>query len=82
VFEVFLPEEAGELSSEGSLSLKCLNPKLRRDQYRNSKQIRMTQIQMTKTKRKPKASYHAAFVLDFEHLNFGFVSYFVLRASN
>jgi hypothetical protein len=26
--------------------------------------------------------YHAAFVLDFEHLNFGFVSDFVLRASN
>jgi hypothetical protein len=29
-----------------------------------------------------KASYHAAFVSDFEHLNFGFVSDFGLRASN
>ena len=30
----------------------------------------------------PKALYRAAFVLDFEHLNLGFVSDFVLRASN
>jgi hypothetical protein len=32
--------------------------------------------------KKLKASYHAAFVLNFEHLDFGFVSDFVLRASN
>ncbi len=31
---------------------------------------------------KLKASYHAVFVLNFVHLDFGFVSDFVLRASN
>jgi hypothetical protein len=31
-------------------------------------------------KKNPKASYHAALVLDFEHLNFDIVSDFVLRA--
>jgi hypothetical protein len=41
----------------------------------------MTKIQMTK-KKKFKASYNAVFVLNFENLNFGFVSNFGFRASN
>jgi hypothetical protein len=35
-----------------------------------------------RNEKNPKALYHDAFVLDFEHLNLGFVSDFVLRASN
>jgi hypothetical protein len=52
-----------------------INPK---SEYRNRlyKQIQMTKIQMTKT-REP-----LAFVLNFGHLNFEFVSNFEFRASN
>ena len=56
----------------------------------------MTEIQMTKSPQRGhpinlkkslvinynENQYQGAFVLDFEHLNFGFVSDFVLRASN
>ena len=48
-------------------------------QITNYKQIPNSNDQNEKN---PKASYHAAFVLDFEHLNFEFVSDFVLRASD
>ena len=40
----------------------------------------MTEIQMTKTK-KQKGPYNGAFVLNFEHLNFEFVSDFEIRIS-
>jgi hypothetical protein len=48
----------------------------------------MTEIQMTKTVKLAKIclikvpKYLVAFVLNFEHLNFGFVSDFVLRISD
>jgi hypothetical protein len=46
-------------------------------EIRNSKQIQMTKIQMTKTKTIP--THRIAFVLNFELLNFGFVSNFGFR---
>ncbi len=66
------------------------NPKF---EYRNSKQIQMTKIQMTKTR--PLRGIYKKFlsnffqkvgrrrhVLNFEHLKFGFVSDFGFRASD
>ena len=46
---------------------------------RNSKQIQMIEIQMTKTKKLPRTG---VLVLNFENLNFGFVSNFDIRISN
>jgi hypothetical protein len=46
---------------------------------RNSKQIQMIEIQMTKTKKLPRTG---VLVLNFENLNFGFVSDFDIRISD
>jgi hypothetical protein len=52
------------------------NPK---HEIRNSKQIQMTKIQMTKT---VNAMRQLVFVWDFEPLDLGFVSDFDIRISN
>jgi hypothetical protein len=62
-----------QVSNDG----KRINPK---HEIRNSKQIQMTKIQMTKTKTIP--THRIAFVLNFELWNFGFVSDFDIRISN
>jgi hypothetical protein len=65
-------------------------------EYRNSKQIQMTEIPMTKSLRRGHPipykknpvnnysdnQYQGAFVLNFEHLNFDIVSDFGFRASD
>ena len=64
------------MPKDGKIS-KTINTK---SEYRNPKQIQMTKIQMTKTRRNLK--YNVVFVLNFENLNFGFVSDFGFRASD
>jgi hypothetical protein len=60
---------------------KSLNP-IKKPRISKSETNSNDQNSNDQNEKNPKASYHAAFVLDFEHLNFGFVSDFVLRASN
>ena len=58
--------------------MRIKNPKF---EYRNSKQIQMTKMQMIKTKKKDRI-VSRCLVLNFEHLDFEFVSDFGFRASD